>query len=267
MRLRILDVGQGDTIIIEMPMGAEKKAFGVIDCIRFDDVTLPYLQELDVKELAFACGTHPHLDHIQDIPKLFETYKVGEYWESGYKPEYEAAYQKDLIQYIEASLIKKVIVRAGTQIQFGETILHILSPPPSLSWDSKDPIFNNNNASIVISVQYGLSRVLLTADANFGCWAHIWVTHKHLMKAQAVKISHHGSIHGNFLECLEYIDPKYAIISVGADNLYNFPAKSTMEFLLERIIGDPNRVFITRDHGHITITSNGSQKLEITTEK
>ena len=264
-----MDVGQGDTIIIEMPMGPEKKAFGVIDCIRFDDVTLPYLQELDVEELAFVCGTHPHADHVEDIPKLVETYegKVGEYWDSGYKPEYEARYQEDLIQYLEKTLIKKVVVRSGTQFHFGNTILHVLNPPPNLSRDSKDPKLNNNNASIVISVQYGLSKILLTGDANFGCWAHIWVTHKDLMKAQAVKISHHGSIHGNFLECLEYIDPRYAIISVGANNVYNFPAKSTMEFLLEKIIKDPNRIFTTQDHGHIVITSDGSQKLKVTTEK
>ncbi len=264
-----MDVGQGDTIIVEMPLGAGKKAFGVVDCIRFDDVTYPYLQKLGVEELAFVCGTHPHADHIGDIQKLLEVYrgKVGEYWGSGYKPEYEGAYQTNLIQYLKHYQIKKVIVRSGTQVHFGETVLHILNPPPNLSRDSTDPKFNNNNASIVISVQYGLSKVLLTGDANFGCWAHIWVTHKNLMKAQAVKISHHGSIHGNFLECLEYIDPGYAIISVGANNVYNFPAKSTMEFLLEKILKDPSRLFITRDHGHVVITSNGSKKLRITTEK
>lgn len=268
MRVHILDVGQGDTIIVEMPVGAKKKVFGVIDCIRFNDVTLPYLRELKVEELAFVCGTHPHADHMLDIHKLLGTYegKVGEYWDSGYIPEYPTDYQERLFDILQYNHIKTVVVRSGTRFQFGETSLHVLSPPAVLSRDSKDPNFNNNNASIVISIQYGLSRILLAGDANFGCWANIWVTHKDLMKAHAVKISHHGSMHGNFLECLEYINPRYAIISVGADNVYNFPHKSTMEFLIDKVIKDPNKIFITRDHGHIIITSNGSRILKITTK-
>jgi beta-lactamase superfamily II metal-dependent hydrolase len=267
MRVHILDVGQGDTIIVEMPMGVKKKAFGVIDCYRFDDVTAPYLQKLKVEELAFVCGTHPHHDHIKDIPKLLKRYKVGEYWDSGYIPEYQPHYWLKLFDCLENYDIKKVVLRSGTSIHFGETIFHALSPAPSLSLDSNDPYFNNNNASIVISVQYGRSRVLLTGDANFGCWAYIWMTHKDLMKAQAVKISHHGSMHGNFLECLEYIRPKYAIISVGAKNVYDMPHDNVMKFLSEKIIRDPKNIFLTRDHGHIIVTSNGSRRLKITKEK
>ena len=133
MRVHILDVGHGDTIILEMPVRKNEKAFGVIDCIQFDEITKPYLDELKVEKLEFVCSTHPHLDHMEDIQKLLETYegKVGEYWDSGLDTTLEE--QLELYEYLDKISLKTEFVRSGTVIRFGETWLHILAPPKEMS--------------------------------------------------------------------------------------------------------------------------------------
>ena len=133
LKVHVLDVGHGDSIILEMPMGDREKAFGVIDCIKFDDITRPYLEELNVQELAFVCGTHPHEDHILEIQKLLETYegKVGEYWDSG--KEHTLQEYLDLIDYVDEKNIQTEFVRSGSSIRFGRTRLHILAPPQGYS--------------------------------------------------------------------------------------------------------------------------------------
>jgi len=270
MKVHVLDVGHGDTIILEMPIGDREKAFGVIDCIKFEDSTRPYLEELKAEELAFVCGTHPHADHILGIQKLLEAYegKVGEYWDSGKEhtlPEYQ-----ELMDYIYDKNIQTEFVRSGTIIRFGRTRLHILAPPAKLFLDAKKETYNINNASIVILVEYGRSRIMLSGDSHFANWAHIRVTHRDVLKAHALKISHHGSKHGNFLECLEVIEPNYAIISAGTRDLNNFPHKNTMDALLETLRArglDRDRIFITREVGDIIIKSTGSKVLKIITER
>ena len=261
MRVHILDVGHGDTIILEMPIGQNEKAFGVIDCIQFDEITKPYLDELKVEKLEFVCNTHPHLDHMEDIQKLLEAYegKVGEYWDSGLDTTLEE--QLELYEYLDKISLQTEFVRSGTVIRFGETWLHILAPPKELDLDENVENFNVNNSSIVILVEYGKSKILLSGDAQFASWAHIRTTHKDILKAHAVKISHHGSKHGNFLECLKVLQPNYAIISAGKNDLKNFPHKYTMDALKELM--DEKHIFITRDAGDVVIKSTGSTKIKI----
>jgi competence protein ComEC len=263
MKIHVLDVGHGDTIILEMPIGEKDYAYGVIDCIKFEDVTRPYLEKLKVEKLEFVCCTHPHEDHMGDIQNLLEAYegKVGEYWDSG--KEHTLQEYLALTEYLAdpKTNIQTEFVRSGTMVRFGNTRLHILSPPAKLFLDSEKEEVNINNASIVILVEYGKSRIILSGDAQFANWAHIRVNHMDLLKAQALKISHHGSKHGTFLEMLEVISPKYAIISAGTRDLSKFPHKSTKDALYE--IMDPSHVFITRDIGDVVIESTGSSQLKI----
>lgn len=133
MKVHVLDVGHGDTIILEMPIGDTDTAYGVIDCVEFEDVTGPYLEKLKVDKLAFVCGTHPHDDHIRDIKKLLEAYegKVGEYWDSGKEhtlPEY-----LELVEYLDTKNIQTEFVRSGNMIRFGKTKLHSRSASKTIS--------------------------------------------------------------------------------------------------------------------------------------
>ncbi|MCP8322690.1 MAG: MBL fold metallo-hydrolase [Candidatus Methylarchaceae archaeon HK02M2] len=265
LKVHILDVGHGDTIILEMPKGKKEKIFGVIDCVKFEEKIKKYLEDLGAEKLAFVVATHPHEDHIGGIQKLLEAYenKVGEFWDSGY-PHTSDTY-RDLLFYLsEHDEIITEFIDSGNKVRFGKTKLNVLSPPERLLSDSKEPT-NINNASIVIRVEYGDSKILLSGDAQFGNWAHMRINHWDELKAQALKVAHHGSKHGNFLEALEIVDPVYAIISAGTRDLDKFPHKFTLNSLRE--ITSKNKIFNTRNVGNIIITSNGTNKLKVETER
>ena len=270
LRVHILDVGHGDTIILEMPIGDTDKAYGVIDCIQFEDKTKQYLEDLGVEKLAFVCANHPHSDHVDGIQQLLETYngKIGEFWDSGK----EHASIENLLLYLDADEYAETyylesyediipppveIIRSGTIIKYGKVRLHILSPPSKLLLDSKTEAHNINNASIVIKIEYGDAKILLAGDAQFGNWSHMRINHRDKLRAHVLKVSHHGSKHGNFLEALEIVDPNYAVISAGTRDLSDFPHEITKEalqhiFKMKKTKMDfEDRFFITKDKGNI----------------
>lgn len=284
LKIHVLDVGHGDTIILEIPIGKKDKIFGVIDCIKFEEKTKPYLESLGVKELAFVCVTHPHDDHVGGIQQLLETYngKVGELWVSG--KEHQT--MDNLLRYLdcdeetETYYLKKYedivpvtveTIKSGTILKYGKVKLHILSPPSKLLTDSKTEAYNINNASIVIKIEYGESKILLAGDAQFGNWAHTRINHAEKIRAQVLKASHHGSKHGNFLEVLEIISPNYVIVSAGSRKPTDFPHQFTKD-AIKHIFEDKNlkfdeRFFVTRDRGNIIVRCTGSNKPKIEPEK
>jgi len=265
LKVHILDVGHGDTIIIEMPIGKKDKIFGVIDCIKFEEKIKRYLEDLGAKRLAFVVATHPHEDHIGGIQKLLQAYKdnVGEFWDSGYL--HTSGTYKDLLMYLsEHDEIITEFIDSGNTVRFGKTKLNVLSPPDRLLSDSRVAT-NINNASIVIRIEYGDSKILLSGDAQFGNWAHMRINHWDALRAQALKVAHHGSKHGNFLEALEIVRPIYAIVSAGTRDPQKFPHKSTIESLSE--VTSKQKIYNTANVGNIIITSSGTSRLKVETER
>ena len=265
LKVHILDVGHGDTIILEIPIGEKEKIFGVVDCIKFKDKVKKYLDDLGVKKLAFVVATHPHEDHIDGILELLKAYegKVGEFWDSGY-PHTSDTYKNLLIYLNQHNEIITEFIDSGSITRFGKTKLNVLAPPDRLLLDVKEAA-NINNASIVIRVEYGDSKILLSGDAQFGSWAHMRINHWDALRAQALKVSHHGSKHGNFLEALEIVNPIYAVISAGTRDLEKFPHELTTESLLE--VTTKSKIYNTKEAGNIIITSKGTTRLKIETEK
>jgi competence protein ComEC len=91
------------------------------------------------------------------------------------------------------------------------------------------------------------------------------INHWDNLRAQALKVAHHGSKHGNFLEALEIVRPIYAIISAGTRDPQKFPHEFTVESLLE--VTSKQKIYNTADVGNVIIKSKGTSRLEIETER
>ncbi|MGY5872314.1 MAG: MBL fold metallo-hydrolase [Candidatus Thorarchaeota archaeon] len=258
LKTHILKVGRGDSIIIELPRDDGEKVLGFIDCYDFD-ITKKYLEDNgldDPHEVQFVVATHPHYDHIGGLQELLEMFKgkIYMFWDSGF--EHTSLTYENLTKYLETH--DEIITwypRTGLQVLFGKLNIRVLSPPDPLPTGTASDI---NNASIVMRLTYGRSKLLFAGDAQFGNWSHISVDQREHMKAQVLKVSHHGSKHGTFLEALEAIQPRIAVIS-GINSLTSttggFPHKLTIDALKEL---DVETIRCTHTDGNIVIDSNAA---------
>lgn len=264
LRTHILDVGRGDNIIFELPRDDGLQVLGFIDCCDFA-TTEQYLIDkgLDNPDLVqFVVATHPHFDHIggmQDLLEMFENNPAGAipvymFWDSGY--EHTSLTYENLTDYLANN--PNIITwypRTGLHVLFQRLGVRVLSPPDPLPTGTASDC---NNASIVVHLTYGSAKLLFAGDAQFANWASCCVDQGNYLGAQVLKISHHGSKHGTFLEALEAVNPRIAVIS-GENNLNDpvggFPHPLTVEALTELGVAE---IRCTAQHGNIIIESSAN---------
>lgn len=201
--VHILNVGFGDTIVIEFPADATgKRAYGLVDC-RKADKTKGYLEKLmpaaaDKQPLQFVCATHPHGDHISGIESILKdtVYRPLEFWDSGFRHNSDT-YRKILETLLEKG-IRMVRLSSGMEFYFGSVRVSVLSPSVALRNRYATYGVDMNNASIVLRLENyeedvllarsreykdrvsledvreaGKSVVILAGDAEFDSWAQI----------------------------------------------------------------------------------------------
>ena len=260
----ILKTGRGDSIVLELPRDDGKLVLGFIDCHEFP-VLEDYLEKNKLDnpdEVQFIVATHPHYDHIGGLQALLEKYgdKTYMFWDSGF-PHTSLTYE-NLTKYLEEH--PEIITwypRTGLQVLFGRLGVRVLSPPDPIPTGTASDI---NNSSIVMRLTYGTSKLLFAGDAQFTNWSFCSVNQQEHLKAQVLKVSHHGSKHGTFLEALESINPRIAVIS-GINELNDpngeFPHPLTMDAINEL---DVEEVYCTHEHGYITIKSTANSRHTVT---
>jgi competence protein ComEC len=263
LKTHILPQGRGDCIVLELPYDDGRTHLGFIDCHQFEILdeylTTNGLDNPD--DVDFIVVTHPHWDHIGGILPLMEKFsdKVDNYWESGFEPGQKASLtHSSIIKLVEDTpTIKFALPRAGHTCQFDRLEIRVLSPPDPLISSSASDI---NNSSIVLQMKYGTATFLFTGDAQFGNWAHSFVNHQDNLSGRFLKVSHHGSKHGTFLEAVEKINPKIAVISgtnIIDDENGAFPHKLTMDAINALPV---EHVLCTHEHGYITVRSTANSR-------
>ena len=133
----------------------------------------------------------------------------------------------------------------GNKYKLGEAEFEILAP-------SSDSYQSLNNYSVVIKMTYGNNSFIFTGDAETLSEIEILNSYD-TIKADVLKVGHHGSTTSTSIKFLNAVSPKYAVISVGKDNSYNHPTKTTMDKLKDLKIP----VYRTDEQGTIECISNG----------
>ena len=236
-RLTVLDVGQGDAILLEVREGAVLVDQGPPE----GDVD-DQLRDLGLRELSLLVLTHPERDHVGGAAELLRGVRVGRILDPripAESPEHAAALAE-----ARERQVPVLTARAGLTFRLGALRLLVLWPstePP----DHQDP----NLYATVILASYGSVDVLLTADAESPVTLPL-----NPPPVEILKVAHHGSADEGLPRLLELTRPDVAVISCGRNNDYGHPAPSTLAALDAASGLD---VFRTDRQGAIVIESDG----------
>jgi len=264
-----IDVGQGDSALIETPEGKNILIDGGgVDSVRCigrsgdrdldirglgyqdkigEKVVVPFLRKKGINKLDLVILTHPHADHLGGLNVVLEKMKVDQVLDSG-QTYASNAYQR-FKMLIKANKIRYSIAKAGGVVSFGQNIKgYILSPLPPMLGDT-------NSDSIVMRLVYGDISFLFTGDLEKEGEERVLNFAFHIPHSTFLKVGHHGSSTSTSDEFLRAVRPKYAVISVGKHNRYRHPFPGTLKKL--EIAGI--KYYRTDEDGGVVVRTNGRE--------
>lgn len=241
LKVSFIDVGQGDSILIQTPSGKNL----LIDGGKTDATTTVenYLRSSGVTSLDII-GTHPDSDHIGSLDSVVKDFTVN----NVYMPNViNTSYTyEDLLNAIKAKGLTTTAAKAGLTIDLGSGIEAKFIAPVKGSYTEL------NNYSAVLKVTYGSNSFLLTGDAETESEADMIASGADL-QSTVLKVGHHGSSSSTSEAFLNAVKPKYAVISVG-ENSYGHPTAET----LTRLNNHGVQIYRTDKSGTIVAESDGT---------
>lgn len=249
--VQIIDVGQGDSILIILPFNRGNYLIDTGGRITFpidtwakkrkkfntaDDIIIPLLKSKGIHQLDKLILTHPDADHMGSAKELIENFKVGEIIIGGWSEEQYR--DMDFVSMARDKKMKMTVLRRGDNWVAGGAPFAVLSP-----YEKEE---NKNDSSVVLFTELGGLSWLLTGDMGEGGEKELLSTFPQL-QADILKVGHHGSKTSSSMAFLEQIQPKAALISVGKDNGYGHPHGDVIGNLEKNGI----KVFRTDEDGSI----------------
>jgi competence protein ComEC len=234
----VLDIGQGDAILISSPAGATVLIDGGPD----DELAAQQLVSYGVKRLDAVVATHPHADHIAGMPQVLARFPVGVFFEPGCPDDTEL--QAALHEEIDAEGIPVRAPHAGDVITVGDLTFKVLSP--DRCWDGSDS--DPNNDSIVLLLDDGRDSMLFTGDAEREA-QQVLLDEGVLGDVDVLKMPHHGG-DTSLRELFPAVSPDVIAVSVGQPNPYGHPDPNAMA----EAAATGADIWRTDEHGTLTIT-------------
>ena len=251
LQIHFIDVGQADSILIK-----QDNNYMLIDGGNNEDgdMLVKYLKEQGVEKLDYIIATHPHEDHIgglDDVLNEFDTDLVLMPDKITTTKTFEdfllaIKNRQDVKNKNGENVTLKKVPKLEEKYNLGNASFVIYAPNSS-SYDEL------NNYSIVIKLSFGNNAFLFTGDAEKLSEKEM-LDKNYDLKADVLKIGHHGSSTSTSDEFLEAVSPKYAVLSVGEDNSYNLPKKTVMDKFKNNNIP----VYRTDEQGAIILNSDGT---------
>lgn len=253
----VMDVGQGQSVVVITPDGQAMLIDGGISGARMENAIIPYLREHGIEELQYVVISHPHQDHIGGLPRLLENMPVQALVDPVI-PSTNQTYAQVLEMALELN-IEGIMARRGDTLDLGPTVqVEVLWPTAEYVEESgaDDP----NDSSVVLKIQYGEVSIIVPGDAERGAeWEMVELDENDQLQADILVAGHHGSNTSSTAEFLDAVDPTVAIISNGLDNEYGHPHDEVLQRLRFRGI----TVYRTDLEGTIEIVSDG-ESYEVT---
>lgn len=242
LKVTYINVGQGDSILIQTPAGKNI----LIDGGKTDQTTTVenYLHSVGVSTLDYVIATHADSDHIGSLDSVIKDFTIGKV----YMPNVtNTTYTfEDLLSAMQSKNLTFNRAKAGEILDLGTGLSADFVGPV------KDSYTEGNNYSAVLHLIYGKTSFLFTGDAENESENDMIASGVDLLST-VLKVGHHGSNSSTSEAFLNVVNPKYAVISVG-QNSYGHPT----EDVLNRLNLHGISVFRTDISGTIVATSDGA---------
>ena len=253
LKINFVDVGQGDSTFIITPKnetilidggGSNTGSFDV-----GENTLLPYILDKGYNKIDLMIISHFDSDHVGGLLTILEEIKVEKVLIA--KQEEQSENYKRFLNIVKEKNIAVIVGKRGDKINIEKDLyLDILFPE---SEQIEENVINNN--SLVFNIHYNNFSMLFTGDIEEIAEKRIIeITNKSRLKADIIKIPHHGSKTSSTRELLEIVLPKIALIGVGKDNLFGHPSSETIDKLDELEI----KTYRTDINGEIMINVNKS---------
>jgi competence protein ComEC len=287
LRVTMIDVGQGESLLVEFP-GRRTMLIdgGGLAASSFDvgeRVVSPVLWRKGIKKVDYLVLTHPHPDHLDGLVAVAKNFGVGEFWE-GWPTRVEGLYA-DLLKALPSGVIRRRCGR-GFRHSEGEVSIAVLHPEmpaaevdrggppapavvlardlyPRASTAEVDPQAKpgapaavGNDGSLVIKITLGRTAFLLTGDVGAAAEQELLEAGLDLGSA-VLKAGHHGSASSTSPAFLAAVRPKAVLVSAGEGNTYGFPSPE----VLGRCRSAEAKVFRTDIDGAVEISADGRRLL------
>lgn len=227
----VLDVGQGDAVLIQDPGGATV----LIDGGPGSEV-LDRLAESGVARLDAVILSHPHADHLAGLAPVLNKYPVDGVYDAA--TQSSSPLYRDFLKLVEGKGIPYSVLRQGREVKFGELTLSVYSPTDNQRGDM------NANSVVLVASYRGLD-ILCPGDAEGDI-----LTALDIPPVEVYKVGHHGSKDSLLKPLLDRIRPQVAVVSVGEGNSYGHPADDT----LSRLKASGAAVYRTDRQGTVRIS-------------
>lgn len=216
LHIALLDIGQGDAILITTPLHQRILLDGGPDLTVLErlEEELPFFS----RHLDLVILSHTDADHVTGLPEVMKRYDVDRVMLTGVARD-TAVYQA-FLEEVKASDAEIIVADSDHDLDFGEgVLLDVLWPIQNISGQEvKEP----NNASIIAKLTWKDSEILLTGDIEEKVEEELLKLGLNL-DADILKVPHHGSKTSSSEAFLRAVSPELALLSVGAENTYGHP--------------------------------------------
>ncbi len=238
LEVTFLDVGQGDSTMLNAPDGTRL----LIDTGPDPGIIKRKVEKRGVVKIDALLISHAHSDHIGGARKILDTVSVGSLlYPASIKDEKSCAL---LLSYARRKGVKCIPVEDGDILHLGKCM-----EIDTLYADIAD---TGNDESAVVIVKYGKLSMLFTGDAGENIEQKLIMERKSI-DVDILKVGHHGSATASTRDFLRAVSPVVSVISVGKNNMYGHPARST----IGRLLAAGSKIYRTDRDGDVTIKSDG----------
>lgn len=236
LKVTFIDVGQGDSTLIEFPDGRNM----LVDCgpeyMDFnagERIVAPFLWYKRIKKINTLVMTHQQSDHAGGCPYIIQRFKVDEIWVSDTDWNFEGF-----------NLKNTAVIKLHNKIIKNSNKLKITSLNSVVNNKSDD-----NNNSVALKIEYNMFAILLTGDIG----NEVEKILPGDLTSTVLKVPHHGSCTSSSEVFLKSVNPEMAVISAGRRNRFNHPCEKT----IRRLRNSTDKIYITASDGTITVSSDG----------